>query len=293
MSTYNEPIDIIEKSVNSILTQTYTNIELIVVNDNPSRIDLDEYLKKTCNENTRVRYLKNNKNLGLVISLNKALSCAKGKYIARMDADDISDSRRLEKQLGFLNENELDIVGSSVYLINENDEEIGSISVPVSFAKIQKYYSYGSCLLHPTWLLRKCVYDTLKGYRNIQACEDFDFMLRAFHKGYRAGNIPEKLLYYRVRKDGISVSLEAKQKLITYYLQQNMSRIQEVTVKMIDEYTSSIEYEKNLKLMNRYIKTKNCFKNSGKINFFALIGLIVNKYFYINVFNNFKRKNFE
>ena len=290
MSTYNEPIEMIDKSISSILQQSYKNIELIVVNDNPTRKDLDQYLSELRIKNNCIIYLKNEINIGLVGSLNRALSVAQGDYIARMDADDISDFKRLEKQLKFLTENNLDIVGSEVTLINELDEEIGSISCPSTFDRILDYYNYGSCLFHPTWLLKKSVYDALDGYRNIQACEDFDFMLRAFDMGFKAGNVTEKLLRYRVRKDGISVSLEANQKLITYYLQKNRYRIQDVSVEIINEYTSSKEFKNNLILMNRYIEAKNSFKISRKMDVIELVCLIFNKYFYINVFNSFKRK---
>lgn len=289
MSTYNEPIDVLDKSVNSILSQTYKNIEFIIVNDNPSRKDLGNYLEKISNQNTCVRYIKNDTNLGLVNSLNTALSNAKGKYVARMDADDVSDSKRLENQLRYLIDNELDVVGSSVFLINENDEKIGYISVPTSFDKILKYYDYGSGLLHPTWFLKKSVYDLLDGYRDIPACEDFDFMLRAFYEGFKAGNVSEKLLNYRVRKDGISVTLEAKQKLITYFLQQNRYRIQSVTLDMIKDYSVSNEFKKNLKLMNSYIQIKNTFKNLGKISILEFLHLTLNKYFYINIIKKYKR----
>ena len=290
MSTYNEPIGIIEKSVNSILTQTYTNIELIVVNDNPSRNDLENYLQKKCMNNKSLRYLRNEKNIGLVGSLNKALSIVKGKYVARMDADDISDNKRLEKQIKFLIENDLDIVGSEVVLIDELGNIIGSICVPTKFERIQEYYNFGSALLHPTWFMKKSVYDSLKGYRNIQACEDFDFMLRAFHSGFKAGNIPEKLLYYRVRKDGISISLEAKQKLITYFLQSNRKRIHEITVEIINEYTSSKKFDNEFKQINKYINAKNLYKKTGKISIKLLFELMFNKYLYINILNNFRRK---
>lgn len=101
MSVYNEPIDYIEKSVNSILRQTYRNFEFIIVVDNPSNDFLCEYLKRIEVEHDNVHIEINDKNMGLVKSLNKGLSFCNGRYIARMDADDISDKNRIEEQVFF------------------------------------------------------------------------------------------------------------------------------------------------------------------------------------------------
>lgn len=289
MSTYNEPIDMINDSINSILNQSYNNIEFIIVNDNPSRKELKDFLLEI-RKNYSIIYLENNNNIGLVKSLNKALSVANGKYIARMDADDISDKYRLEKQLDFLKKKDLDIVGSCVVLIDEVGKEIGYISVPTSFDRIKRFYKIGSCVLHPTWLVKKKVFDSLDGYRNILACEDYDFVLRALDKGFKVGNIEENLLFYRVRKNGVSVSLESKQKLITYYLQKNITRIQEIDEETINEYIESEQFKKELVRINEYINAKNSYKINNNIKIGVLLKLLSNKYFYINTINCFIRK---
>ena len=102
LSAYNEPIYMIKKSVESILSQTYTNIEVILINDNPQYMELDQLFKKYRSRDARVRYVYHEENKGLVYSLNEGIKMATGNYVARMDADDISYCDRLEKQIKFL-----------------------------------------------------------------------------------------------------------------------------------------------------------------------------------------------
>ena len=89
MSIYKEPVEWMRQSIDSILNQTFTDFEFVIVNDNPIRSEnrdiLDEYSKK----DFRIIVLSNDENIGLTKSLNKGLRISKGKYIARMDADDI------------------------------------------------------------------------------------------------------------------------------------------------------------------------------------------------------------
>ena len=95
MSTYNESLDEIKKSAESVLGQTYKKIEYIVVLDNPQNTEIKSYFRTL--PDSRIKLIENKTNVGLVRSLNKALQIAKGTYIARMDADDISASDRLPK----------------------------------------------------------------------------------------------------------------------------------------------------------------------------------------------------
>jgi len=95
----------LRESIDSILNQTYTDYEFIIVNDGSN--DKTEEIILSYNDN-RIRYIKNEKNLQIVKSLNRGIELAKGRYIARMDADDISLPRRFEKQITFM-ENNLEI----------------------------------------------------------------------------------------------------------------------------------------------------------------------------------------
>ena len=121
MSCYNERKPDIIKSINSILEQTYKLFEFIIIVDNPKNNEIIETIKKF--KDKRIKVIINEKNIGLAESLNKGISIAKGKYIARMDADDISLPNRFKIQFDYLESHpDIDVVGSNRITIDENDE---------------------------------------------------------------------------------------------------------------------------------------------------------------------------
>ncbi len=100
MSTYNESVSELRESIESVLKQTYSNIEFIIVIDNPNNEELSAFIYSF--DDPRIRVIKNDRNIGLVNSLNKAICQSKGKYLARMDADDICEANRLKLQKDYL-----------------------------------------------------------------------------------------------------------------------------------------------------------------------------------------------
>jgi glycosyltransferase involved in cell wall biosynthesis len=105
MSVYNESEEYLRKSIESILNQTYTDFEFIIILDNPDNKKARDILKEYENKDDRIVLLENEKNIGLAPSLNRGVKVARGKYIARMDADDIALPQRFEKQVYFLENN--------------------------------------------------------------------------------------------------------------------------------------------------------------------------------------------
>ncbi|MDE3946029.1 glycosyltransferase family 2 protein, partial [Glaesserella parasuis] len=104
----------VESAVRSIMEQTYSNLEIIVINDCSSD-NTGEILKRLAEEDPRIKYIENEQNLKLPKTLNKGINLAKGDYIARMDSDDISLPVRLEKQVEFMLSNKnIDIVGCNM-----------------------------------------------------------------------------------------------------------------------------------------------------------------------------------
>ena len=99
LSAYNEEERWFREAVESIINQSYENFELILILDNPNNTLLEGIINEYVNKDNRIIYIKNEKNLGLVKSLNKGLSYCRGEYIARMDADDISLPERIEEEL--------------------------------------------------------------------------------------------------------------------------------------------------------------------------------------------------
>lgn len=213
MSVYNEEERWLRKSIESILNQTYDNIQFIIVLDNPENQKVLQILEEYAEKDSRIDLLKNEENIGLVNSLNKALTAVKGKYAARMDADDISYPDRLEKELKFLKEKNADFVMASISYIDEEGkpQPTGSVNelCGESFAKVMKY---GNVSTHPTWFLKKEVYDRLEGYRQVRHCEDYEFVLRALQEDFVCGRMSEVLLDYRIRSNGVSKSYTMEQR---------------------------------------------------------------------------------
>lgn len=280
MSTYNETIDDLKKSTKSILNQTYGNIEFIIVDDNPNNIELKDYLERI--KDKRVRLIFNEKNIGLVKSLNKAILSSSGDYIARMDADDISINWRLEKQMDYLLNNGIDIVGADIERIDEYDNIIQEhMHFPSTDKEIKKHIKWGSCIPHPTWIVRKDIYIKLNGYRNIHSCEDYDFLLRVINSGeYKLGNVPEVCLKYRVRQNSISLTNTDKQYLLRLFLVGYFEKSTIASESDIMNYLNSHKYEADIYKYGKYKRNKQEIK---KGNICSAVMLMFNKYFYMDL----------
>ncbi len=247
MSTYNENSEMICASVESILNQTYSDIEFIIVIDNPKNVKLCDLLEKYASNDNRITLIYNKKNMGLVASLNLALKYTHGAYIARMDADDIALPNRINIQLDYLNKNNLDIVGGLTKYIDENEQGTGRQSPYYREEDIPKVILHESCIPHPTWLVKSEVYSKLKGYRYIDSCEDYDFLLRAIKTGYRIGLCDCVVLYYRINLSGISKTKAFKQFLSFHFLSNNHNKIDKISEENLNVYLNRNNTRRNEK----------------------------------------------
>ena len=94
MSCYKEPLRILQESISSIFDSSRSDIELVLVIDNPTNIEISDWATRLARDCGNVKILRNENNLGLAMSLNKAIDCSEGEYICRMDADDIAECHR-------------------------------------------------------------------------------------------------------------------------------------------------------------------------------------------------------
>ena len=125
MSVYNEKESWLIESIESMLNQSYRSLEFIIILDNPDNKKLENIIENYSSRDSRIRYFKNGENLGLVRSLNKALSHVEGDFIARMDADDISMPGRIEKQFNYLKSHpDIDFMGARCINIDEEGTEL-------------------------------------------------------------------------------------------------------------------------------------------------------------------------
>lgn len=262
MSTYREPLQYIKLSVESIINQTYKDLDIVLIVDDPNNTDLIDLLKEYESNDNRIQLHVNEKNIGLTGSLNRGLGYAKGDYIARMDADDIAEVQRLEKQLNWLKTKEADLVGSNIQDIDEEGNADSTISIfPETHQKIVSEAKFNSPMAHPTWLGRRIVFDRLNGYQEIDACEDYDFLVRAILSGFKMGNIQEPLLKYRINNSGISSTKKAKQKAALFFIRKNY-RVGKITTEAeYEEFMKSAAGKKKLIDLEKYYKKTSKLKN--------------------------------
>lgn len=196
--TYNVE-NFIESSINSILLQSYSNLEIIIVDDASTDKTFD-ILTHLAQKDTRIQLYRNPKNQKIAATLNYAYSVSKGKFILRMDGDDVSLADRVQKLYDFLVEYpEFDLVGSNTITIDEAGKEISTSYFPIKEEAVYKSLNYRMSPVAHIWLARRDVYVTLKGYR-YPPVEDYDFLLRAKTLGFRFTNLPEPLYKVRIRK---------------------------------------------------------------------------------------------
>ena len=175
MATYNSRIDYLNESVQSILTQSHNNFELIIIDDSTT-IETIKFLKDLSEMDSRVIYHHNKKRMGFSGSLNFGLSIASGKFIARMDSDDISEKDRLETQLFFLlNNPDVEILGSAVSKIDSGGREIGIRYYPENEKEIKKQIHIWNPILHPTIMYRSSIFDKIGFYDETVDIEDYEF----------------------------------------------------------------------------------------------------------------------
>lgn len=257
MSTYKEEEVFLRQSIESILNQTYKDFEYIIILDNPKNKLHMKIINDYASKDKRIKFYINEQNMGLTASLNRGLSLAKGKYICRMDADDISINNRLELQKRHLENNDFDLIGGISQMIDENGKVIYSIKkVPTDLNKIKKSLKYNQVISHPTWFGKKEVFDKLNGYRNMPLCEDYDFTLRAVLQGYKISNIDEIVLKYRMTTSSISRSNLYEQYLFAKYITKKYSNNEVADIKSAKDF---VEKKNKEKVAKRYLKANQRF----------------------------------
>ncbi|WP_338487529.1 glycosyltransferase family 2 protein [Ruoffia tabacinasalis] len=198
MSVYNTEPKILDQAIKSILNQTYKNFEFIIIDDNS-----DENIKGQIEsyQDARILFIQNKENLGLTKNLNKAIELSNGCYIARMDADDISHEKRIEKQVTFLNNN------SKVGIVGTNAKSIG-----ISQKKIKMYSEHqdikaqlliNSPMIHPSIMIRKSLLNENMYNESYRVAQDYELWSRLIWKT-EFSNIQEELLFYRLHEKQVS-----------------------------------------------------------------------------------------
>ena len=204
----------LSKAIRSILRQSFEDFEFIIINDGST--DKTEEIIRSFND-PRIVYKKNGANLGLAQSFNVGIDAARGEYLARMDADDISLPNRLEKQLGFLErEPQIGIVGSSILIIDESDKEIAFHSRPEDHTNIKFSSLFSSPMYHPTVMGRMEIFKKHRYNETFSNSEDYDLWNRLlFEAGIHFANIAEPLILYRVYPQSFTQALNLDRRALS------------------------------------------------------------------------------
>lgn len=196
----------IKEAIDSILNQTFSDFEFLIIDD--ASTDKTLSIIKTYND-SRIQLIEKPVNSGYTNSLNYGLTIAKGKYIARMDGDDISLPDRFEKQVIFMEANQDVVVCGALYQLIGREE---IYDLPEFHEAIKISLLYGNCLGHPTVMLRNSVLikNGMKYNIKMEPAEDYDLWVRLIAIG-KLHNLQEVLLNYRIHNTQVSTSRKAQQ----------------------------------------------------------------------------------
>ncbi|WP_323732225.1 glycosyltransferase family 2 protein [Clostridium sp.] len=234
MSVYNTSEDILKQALESIINQSYKNIEIIIVNDCSDR---DYDFIKDYNDK-RIKILKNKENKGLTYSLNYAIKNSHGEYIARMDSDDIAYPTRIAEQIKYMEEHqEIGVLGTRAKDFGQLHNLRGAF--PGNPQYINVYSLFNCSVTHPTVMIRKSFLENNnlqynEEYRNSQ---DYELWSRCFIYGDVIAELPKCLLYYRISETQIS------SKNNNSCQQQNARKIRESQIERLKIYPNKKEIQ--------------------------------------------------
>jgi glycosyltransferase involved in cell wall biosynthesis len=237
----------ISEAISSILGQTFADFELIVIDDGSTDHSWS-ILQSFAGRDGRIS-LYRQPNSGVCVSLNRGCGLARGAYIARMDADDVSLPRRFEKQVAFLDANsQVGILGTWIRDIGANGEPGPIWPLPATPATIPWFLMFGNCLAHPSVMMRNEIFQHLKYDPEATHVEDYDFWIRASELTALA-NVPEVLLRYRIlsqssssrhlsvqHEQALRLQHEAKSRLLNADIQENAFPTSELLLKLYSAY---------------------------------------------------------
>ena len=211
MSVYNgEPY--LRQAIESILDQSFADFEFIIVDDGSQDRTWD-ILREYAARDARIVLIQNEANIGLTRSLNKGLAQARGKYIARQDADDVSLPERLELQVRYLEKSpQVGVLGSWIQFIDEHGEAMGIRRLPVEPGLVKWSLLFGNYLVHTTVMFRRALVDQVGGYApNTKYAQDYELWSRMYPRS-KVVNLAQVLVHHREHAKSIVANYPPTQK---------------------------------------------------------------------------------
>lgn len=217
LPTYNWKSERLSESIDSVLNQTFKDFELLIIND-CSTNDIEKTILKYKKQDSRIVYLKNEKNLQLTKTLNKWIEHAKWKYIARIDDDDIRVSKdKLEKQVKFMEENPDYWLcwAWDVITIDEDWKIINKVKMRLSDSEIRNHILQSNQFTHSSIIMRKAVLDKVWLYNpQYNKAEDYELWSRIGINN-KFANLENVKIKYRINSKWVCANNYNYQKRLT------------------------------------------------------------------------------
>lgn len=256
MPSFNTPVEMLSKAVDSVLGQTYRDFELIIIDDCSTDASV-EYLASLQDE--RVKVIRNPRNLGITKSLNVGLSHARGQYIARMDSDDICLPERFEKQLAFMEAHpEVIVCGTWIQAFGDASYTTKRVIPEQEYLRCSFLFGNAYGLCHPTAFFRG---DMLRKHgirydENLPTAQDYGMWTTCAEYGEIA-NVEEVLFRYRVHNGQISVAKRQLQMQCALRVQATiLSRIMpEITEEQAQLHVQMCRDRKPTRRLATWVKT--------------------------------------
>lgn len=209
------------KTMTSVLEQTLPDFEVLICDDG-STDDTVQLIRGL--QDSRIQLLQDGTNRGIAYRLNQLIDQASAPYFVRMDADDVMFPERLEKQVRYLQDHpEVDVVGSSAVVIDENDQPIGRRGGILRTWHMDDLFM-SARFIHPTVAGKTAWFKTWRYDEKLSGCEDMDLWIRSFKQSQFA-DIPEPLLYYRESLTFRLPTYLKRQRLLLQYAWSHLKRM--------------------------------------------------------------------
>ena len=251
MPVYNGE-EFLREAIESILDQTYKDFEFLILYDESSD-DSFKIIQKYAALDSRVKLIKCERT-GIIGALNKGIKLSKGDFIARMDADDVCFPERFEKQIKFMEKENLDICGGDFVIINNNNAFIEHVKVPKTKSEIILTMGFNVPFAHPSVMIKKEFLKINKlfyGSNGKKYAEDLDMWIVMFSKGAIFGNLKEEILKYRILNTSLSrvnskkIAYEIKLEL-NNFINQNKALYKSSLLEVLKEDNLSNEQQKTI-----------------------------------------------
>jgi hypothetical protein len=211
MAVYDPPLEMLEQAMDSILAQTFADLEFLIVDDGSRDPVVRGVLAQRAKCDPRIR-IAGEPHRGLTASLNRGLALARGAWIARQDADDWSEPGRLERQMEFFRTHpQTTVLGTSVWTHQQDGRPLWRLRLPARHRDILRRLPSGNPFVHGSVMFPRAAALAAGGYREEFRCsQDYDFLWRLAERG-SAANLPEALYHYRYTSGSVSAGRAAEQ----------------------------------------------------------------------------------